>query len=277
MPSFNFKKATGYIPHILLIGVGIGSVNYLMNGGLNWLQWIIQSCMTSFVVGYSLVTISANRAWFQGMIKLKWFMYLSLLILFCVIGLIATEVEHLLRSLLFYSDGYQPLADGKAYLINGIISLMLGFSFFLNKRLFPTKETIDLQHPDGISAIKNDGKSTLESPDAIQKVPIKKGTSIHLISIDDIAYFEAYDNCSFLFDVKGQKSLCDYSLRTLEQKLGRKFLRVHRKYIVNASQIKKFRPYGNGRYQLFFDMPELSPIISSKSYAPVIRNLIKIE
>ena len=277
MPPFNFKKAAGYIPHILLIGVGIGSVNYLMNGGLNWLQWSIQSCLTSFVVGYSLVTISANRVWFFATFKLRWFMYLSLLLLFCLIGTIATEVEHLLRSMLFSAEGYQPFTAGKTYLINGIISVMLGFSFFLNKRLFPREATIEVQHGNGLSEMKDTGRDSLVSSDAIQKVPIKKGSNILLISVDDIAYFEAYDNCSLLFDVKGQKSLCDYSLRILEQRLGRKFLRVHRKYIVNSSQIKKFRPYGNGRYQLFFDVPELSPIISSKSYAPVIRNLVKIE
>ena len=55
------------------------------------------------------------------------------LIAFFLVGVLATEVEFIIRSLVFQSQLFQPFTAGKMYLFNGIISLILGFSFFQNK------------------------------------------------------------------------------------------------------------------------------------------------
>ena len=52
------------------------------------------------------------------------------------------------------------------------------------------------------------------------------------------------------------------------------FSRVHRKYIVNKTYIKKITPHLNGRYIIAFTI-NLEAITSSKSYIDTIRKLIK--
>ncbi len=274
---FNFNTANRYLPHIILIGLGIGTANYIMNGDLNWIQWIIQSVVTSFLVGYTLVVIASNKYWLELHLKASWRMYVTLFLVFFLVGAFASEVEQMIRSLVFHNGEYQPLSAGRMYMFNGIISLVLGFSFFQNTRFFPNENLNAENEQMNISDQKGKAEKSLESANSITKVPVKKGGNILLIPIQDIAYFEAYDNYSFLYDLKGEKSLCDYSLLFLEKRLEKKFLRVHRKYIVNSNQIKQFKPHLNGRYIILFDVPGLSPITSSKSYSTIIRKLIKIE
>ena len=120
-------------------------------------------------------------------------------------------------------------------------------------------------------------EENLEANQPIAKIPVKKGETILLIAVEEIAYFEAYDNYAFVFDVKGNKMLCDYSLLFLEKRLGHSFIRIHRKFIVNTLHIKQIKPQLNSRYLIEFDKPQLEPISSSKSYAASIRSLIKIE
>ena len=95
--------------------------------------------------------------------------------------------------------------------------------------------------------------------------------------MDEIVYFEAFDNYSFVYDLGGNKILCDYALIFLEKRLDKNFLRIHRKYIVNTQHIKQINPHLNGRYQILFDTPKLATITSSKGYATIVRKLIKIE
>ena len=58
-PQLDFKSVNQYLPHILLVGIGIGTANYTIHGGFNWLQWIIQSSATSFLIGFTLLLIAS--------------------------------------------------------------------------------------------------------------------------------------------------------------------------------------------------------------------------
>ncbi len=116
----------------------------------------------------------------------------------------------------------------------------------------------------------------LDAADAITSIPVKQGENILLIPIQDIVYFEAFDNYSFVHTLTGEKKLCDYSLIFLEKRLSNNFSRMHRKYIVNKNHIKQIKPHVNSRYLIVFNTG-LDPIISSKGYATLIRKLIKIE
>ncbi len=261
--QFDFKRANRFFPHIILVGLGIGTANYILNADLNWIQWSIQSLSTSFLIGYTLVVIGLNKSWFQLHIKPKWKLYFMLFLVFLLVGAVATEIEHMIRSLVFDNQQYHPFTSGKMYLFNGIISLILGFSFF----------QINDTSKEKVKA----GEVPSDTTDPITKVPVRQGENIFLIPIQEIVYFEAYDNYSFVYDLKGEKKLCDYSLLFFEKRLGEKFSRVHRKYIVNASHIKQIKPHLNGRFLILFGAKGLEPITSSKSYSNVIRKLIKIE
>ncbi|WP_299769552.1 LytTR family DNA-binding domain-containing protein [uncultured Dokdonia sp.] len=269
----SIKKANRFLPHILFVGIGIGTANYIMNGNLNWIQWSIQSIVTSFLIGYILIVIGLNKTWFTSHFTSKIKLYLFLFSVFFLIGALATEVEHYIRSLIFQSQDFQPFSSGKMYVFNGIIALILGFSFFLN--YMPKNSTSNESH-EYLKRQENEPQKPLDTKETITNIPVKQGETILLIPITDIVYFEAYDNYAFAYMVSGEKRLCDYSLAFLEKRLDENFSRVHRKYIVHESHIKKIKPHLNSRYIIEFDTG-IDAITSSKSYTTTIRRLIKIE
>lgn len=275
--QFGLKKANRFLPHILLVGLGIGSANFIMNGGLNWIQWVIQSLFTSLLIGYTSVLVAINKPWLKININPIWKLYVVMLSIFIIIGFFATEVEHIIRSLIFKSESYQAFSAGKMYLFNGVISAVIGLSIFHNNHFVQSGSTKSVEKKLKSQSERSLDQKTSSSNDVTSNIPVKQGDNILLIPIQEIVYFEAYDNYSFVYDVNSKKMLCDYSLLFLEQRLGKKFSRIHRKYLVSEKHIKQIKPYINGRYIIEFSIKGLSSITSSKSYSNTIRSIIKIE
>ena len=263
--QFNFNKANRFLPHIILVGLGIGTANFIIYDNLNWIQWCIQSLSTSFIIGYILVVIGTNKSWLKSHFQSKLKLYLLITICFFLTGVIATEVEQVIKSLIFNNQEFHFLSAEEMYLYNGIISLILGISFFENNY-----NKVQKSDP-----IENDN-TRLDFEEAITQLPLKQGENTLLMPIKDVIYFEAYDNYSFVYDLKGGKRLCDYSLLFLQKRLGKQFSRIHRKYIVNTDHIQQIKPHLNGRFLIQFS-DKVAPITSSKSYSTIIRKLIKIE
>jgi len=144
---------------------------------------------------------------------------------------------------------------------------VLGFSFFLNDRLFQVKQ-------ENVEDAKIEPSEPVEegSKEVITTIPVKQGEHIQLINVADIVYFEAFDNYSYLHHKSGKRMLCDYPLVFLEKRLGKDFLRIHRKYIVHAVHIQQIIPHLNGRYLIKFDHPKLADITSSKGYLKTMKN-----
>ena len=275
--QFGFKNANRFLPHIALVGLGIGTANFIMNGDLNLIQWALQSLSTSFFIGYTTVLVASNKPWFKFKISPSWKIYILLSIVFIFVGVMATEVEHIIRSLIFGSESFRPFSAGKMYLFNGVISLVLGFSLFQNDHLIQGSKSKSIINNQEFSGDVSSDNKLSRSSDITSSIPVRQGDNILLVPILDIVYFEAYDNYSFVYDVSGQKRLCDYSLLFLEKRLDNVFSRIHRKYLVNENHIKQIKPHINGRYIIEFSQKGLSSITSSKTYSNTIRRLIKIE
>ncbi len=275
--QFEFKKANRFLPYILLVGLGIGSANFIMNGGLNWIQWTIQALSTSFLIGYTTVLLAMNKTWLKINIRPILNLYVVLISVFLLVGFFATEIEHVIRALIFKSESYLPFSAGKMYFFNGVISSVLGFSLFENNNLIHGIKKKSIENNLKLDSEVSSNKKFSDSSDITSSIPVKQGDNILLIPTKEIVYFEAYDNYSFVYDVNGQKRLCDYSLLFLEKKLENLFSRIHRKYLVNENHIKQIKPHINGRYVIEFSLKGLSPITSSKTYSDTIRRLIKIE
>ena len=261
-----------------MVGAGIGTANYFMNGGLNWLQWVIQSFVTSFLIGYPLVLIAANKKNLNPYFKHPWQQYSYLLVICLLLGAATSEIEQLLQAAIFHQGPYEIFSAGKMYLFNGIIATVLGFSFFHNDAMFHTLQEGQELAPeaDASTTVKESPTApTIQAP--ISKIPVKQGDNIRLVPIQEIVYFEAFDNYAFLYNLEGEKKLCDYSLLFLEKRLDSAFVRIHRKYIVNTNHIKEIRPHLNGRYIILFTPTTLEAITSSKGYSAAIRKLIKID
>ena len=78
---------------------------------------------------------------------------------------------------------------------------------------------------------------------ALERVVVKDGTRVHIIPIAKLDYAEAQDDYVALHS-EGKSYLKQQTLASLETQLdGRKFVRIHRGYIVNLERIARIEPY----------------------------------
>jgi len=259
----NFKEANRNIGWVLLVGIALGIANYSLGAWPTLGQSLVQQIVMSLVIGYSLLVLVSNAKLFLDK-KNPLLQYTILFSLFALIGFIGTEIEFVVRAFLFQDGDYQFLSGGGIYLFNCILSSIIGhWTYRWYEEKNKPKEIVPTIIPEA-------------SKETIQNVPIKKGEIITLFDIENIIYFEAYDNYSFLYDIDGNKHLCNYSLAYLEKKLDSNFVRVHRKYILHKNQIAKIQPHLKGRFVIEFKDKKQSSIISSTSYTDVIKEIIKL-
>ena len=267
----NFKEANKYIGWVLVVGVALGIANYSLGVWPTLGQSCVQQIIMSLVIGYSLLVVVSNAPnWFAK--KKPATEYILLFCIFILIGFIGTEIENLVRSFLFQDGAYQFLGGGGTYLFNGILSAILGYGTYT---LFQYKnKSTETSLPKNNPTAQTIRPTKLK--ERIQNVPIKKGEVVTLFPVNEIIYFEAYDNYSFLFDIHGAKHLCNYSLAYLEKRLDDNYIRVHRKYILHQHQIVQIQPHLKGRFIISFKDQKKSSIISSASYTEIIKELIKL-
>lgn len=266
-PFIDFEKVNKHIPTILLIGIALGVANYALGVWPNLGQSLIQQIVMSFVIGYPLVVISLNyQLWFNSDSS-NFKQYGVLGLLYCLIGLIGTENQELVQKYFFQTGEYQPFnSQAGTYIFNVILSSILGISFI---KMAP-KEVAKEEDIEAINPTKEEAEPPLTA------VPIRKGETTTLHPPQEIMYFEAYDNYSFLHDLHGNKHLCNYSLSFLAKRLPDNFLRVHRKFLINKEHIYQIKPHLKGRYVIVFKDKAQSSITSSASYGDLIKSLIRL-
>ncbi len=258
----SFKAANQQLIWVLLIGVALGVANYALGAWPNLGHSMIQQCIISLVIGYSILLISFNAPqWFTKLKHPNW-AYVILVILFAFVGVLGSEVQLLVEGLVFQGGSYQFLAGGGIYLFNAILTILLGFLTY--RWAAPTLPSEELPTED------------LSPEPPLDKIPIRRGEAILLHSVDEISFFEAYDNYSFLHDLAGDKHLCNYSLAFLEKRLDANFLRVHRKYLINQRHIHQIKPHLKGRFVIEFNDQKRSAITTGSTYNDAIKGIIKL-
>lgn len=82
----------------------------------------------------------------------------------------------------------------------------------------------------------------------LERLAVKQGGKIKLISVNQIAYIKASGTYTEVFENE-RKHVTNYSIGDLEQKLdSHQFIRIHRSTIVNIAHIAELEPYFNGEY-----------------------------
>lgn len=258
--NWSIRPSLKSIPIIIVIGIAIGIANYAMNPSLTLGQTLLLQTLTSFCIGFPLVVTAANAEWIgQDQAYSQRLIIFGLL--FGVIGMVASEIELLTRTILFNKGSYQPFAGGGLYIFNAILSIILGFTFL---NLFP------VTRPETVT------EDPLPADPPLATIPIKQGDAIHLLPVDALCLVEAADKYAYVYDHNGTRHLCDYSLGFLEDRLPGTFLRVHRRYIVNKKQIARIQPFDKNRFTISFLSPKVAPIKSSAGHARAVRDLIKL-
>jgi two-component system LytT family response regulator len=77
----------------------------------------------------------------------------------------------------------------------------------------------------------------------LDRLLIREGSKVHVIPVDRIDYIEAQDDYVAVA-TEGKKLLKHGTLSALEEELDpRRFLRVHRSYILNIERLSKIEAY----------------------------------
>lgn len=123
-----------------------------------------------------------------------------------------------------------------------------------------------------------DLKSFLESMErkkrTIKRFSVKVGDRFFLVPDSQISFFHSEDKYTFL-NTEEKSYIIPFALKELEQKLDLdKFIRVHRKYIVNISNIVSIHRWFKGR--LLLKMKGEKDIIVSQNYVDNFKEKIHL-
>ena len=256
--KLKFREANQYLWLIALIGLALGVANYAMGVWDTLGQSLVHQVIISFVIGYALLVVIYNFPRQQS--KIREFAMLSAL--FILIGIIGTEGDKLVKTILFRQGDYQLFEFTGTHVFNVVLTIILGF---MNRNFLFPKST-----EEKVPAEEETMKTVLRA------VPVKKGEAIVLYSLDEVIFFEAYDNYSFLHDFSGNKFLCNYSLSFLEKRLDNNFMRVHRKYLINQDQIHQIKPHFKQRFIIEFKNAEKTSVTSGAGYANRVKSIFKL-
>jgi two-component system response regulator LytT len=108
----------------------------------------------------------------------------------------------------------------------------------------------------------------------VERVPVEKAGKKLLLSVEEIFHVMAKDDYSYLF-TDGERYLSTLSLAQLEQKLEpRGFFRVHRRFLVNLSQIKEVVPMYGGTLHLTLKDRAATQVPVSRRRVPSLKRAL---
>ena len=82
----------------------------------------------------------------------------------------------------------------------------------------------------------------------LTRIVIKDSKGINVIPVNEIFYFEAQDDYVMIHTSKG-RHMKKQTLKNLEQRLNSEiFIRTHRSYIINSTEIQRIEPYEKDSY-----------------------------
>ena len=110
----------------------------------------------------------------------------------------------------------------------------------------------------------------------ITSIPVKLGDRMLFVRIDEVSYFSAEEKYVNIFTKDGKTYLCDFPLKSLEEKLGETFLRIHRSLLVNVSRIREINKHFSSRYVVKMDDTNQTKLLTGRGYCEQVRGLMEI-
>lgn len=110
----------------------------------------------------------------------------------------------------------------------------------------------------------------------ITSMPVKVGERMLFVRLDDIVYFSAEEKYVNIHTTDGKTYLSDLTLKILEDKLGDKFLRVHRALLVNIGRIREIDKHYSSRFILKMDDSGQTKLMTGRNYCEQVKMLMEI-
>lgn len=162
---------------------------------------------------------------------------------------------------IIFTTAYDQYAI-KAFEINALDYLLKPFS----RARFDTaiKRVLDKQAANQeMSDAPKYSSISEEREEYLNRIVVKTGSKVKIISVDDIHYLEAQDDFVMIYSSEG-KYLKGKTMKYYEAHLSPEdFIRAHRSYIVKADQILQIEPYEKDSHLL---------VLKCGSKIPVSRN-----
>lgn len=99
-----------------------------------------------------------------------------------------------------------------------------------------------------------------EATSPINRFVVRKGNAINLIPVDQIRFIEAQDDYIMIHHSEG-KAMKQETMKFCENNLPDKdFIRIHRSFIVNVTEIKRLEPYGKDNHVAILNSGEKLPV-----------------
>jgi len=103
---------------------------------------------------------------------------------------------------------------------------------------------------------------------------VKSRESMSFVDIKDIILIQR-ENGSTVIYTKNDSFTTSASLSDIEVKLDKEqFLRSHKSYIINVSQIKKIEPYGRWTYVVTFKDIDKDALMISEKYEEIKKRFL---
>ncbi|MBU2915804.1 MULTISPECIES: LytR/AlgR family response regulator transcription factor [Reichenbachiella] len=115
-----------------------------------------------------------------------------------------------------------------------------------------------------------------EQRDYKKRFIIKSGDRLRHVSVEDIAYFYAEDDYTYLVSKEGAKFIISFKLDELVKQLDPSdFFRLSRKYIANIHSIKLVNKYFNSRLEVILQPETKDQILISRVRVPEFLNWLE--
>ncbi|PCI94311.1 MAG: DNA-binding response regulator [Flavobacteriales bacterium] len=147
---------------------------------------------------------------------------------------------------IIFTTAYDEFAI-KAFDLNAVDYLLKPFSQErFDKALAKVSQKENNNSLESISQLK----THVSENTSIDRVVVKSNNNIHVIPLNEIVYIESEDDY-VMIHTAAAKHLKHQTMKFYEEHLdASKFIRIHRSYIVNISEIKKIEKFGKDTYQV---------------------------
>ncbi|MCE5174154.1 MAG: LytTR family DNA-binding domain-containing protein [Bacteroidales bacterium] len=99
-----------------------------------------------------------------------------------------------------------------------------------------------------------------------KRLTIKIGDHIHILNMDEIAYFYSEEKATFVVTNADKRYILDYSLDSLDDQLNPKdFFRVSRGCVVNIKSVQSASKFFNSRLKIKLNLPMKKDILVSRA------------
>jgi two-component system, LytTR family, response regulator LytT len=113
-------------------------------------------------------------------------------------------------------------------------------------------------------------------PRGLTKIPVRRGKSLHLLEVNEVAYAYVKEGLVYLATGDHQDLVAYRTLEEFAAELDPQvFHRVHRSYLANIDHIREIVPLPSGNYDLVMDDAAQTRIPLSRQHARELRRIYK--